>query len=340
MNQPLPARNEIGAVPTQSTARRVIAALGPDFTLFFFTLAVMLTLGAIYGQRYTLRTSTMLLPGLIAPGIIFMRFLGNAREIVGNAKVRSAFIRESLGTCRDWLPLCCVELVFDNLEDFTAVIPSKAIDDILYNFDKRVFGEEPTVWMAKHYHPLLTDWMAFTYALFFINPMTLAVVLNFRRRREDFRELALSLIIQMSIGFFLFIAFASGPPRYYPPLKTTIFHDKIPSLLGVNDWLQGTWDTYDPLIKSALPSLHCAYGMMTLIYGWKFGDAFSKRWPHLFFWIVLPLELSLFTSTIYLRHHWIPDCIVGWMLAAFACIAAPFLRRHWPKAVESPTEAR
>ena len=55
--------------------------------------------------------------------------------------------------------------------------------------------------------------------------------------------------------------------------------------------------------------------------------------------IVLPLELSLFTSTIYLRHHWIPDCIVGWMLAAFACIAAPFLRRHWPKTVESPTEA-
>src|SRR5947209_4380464 len=174
MNQPLRVDRELSAEPPPpSTARRVIAALGPDFSLFFFTLTVMLTLGAIYGQRYQLRTSTMLLPGLIAPGIIVMRFIVNAREIISNGAVRRAFVRESLGTCRDWLPLCCVELVFDNLEDFTAVIPNTPIDDILYNWDKKWFGEEPTVWMARHYHPLLTDWMAFTYALFFVTPMTL-----------------------------------------------------------------------------------------------------------------------------------------------------------------------
>ena len=34
------------------------------------------------------------------------------------------------------------------------------------------------------------------------------------------------------------------------------------------------------------------------------------------FWLVVPLELSLYVSTVYLRHHWIPDIAAGIVLGA------------------------
>jgi membrane-associated phospholipid phosphatase len=138
-------------------------------------------------------------------------------------------------------------------------------------------------------------------------------------------------MLQMWIGFFLFICFPAGPPRYYEMLRHTEFASHIPSLIGINDYLQGTWDTYDPLlVRSAFPSLHCSYGLMTIIYAFRFGDGVFPKHKRLFFWIVLPIQLSLFCSTVYLRHHWIPDCLMGWTVATTACTLAPWLRRKWP----------
>jgi membrane-associated phospholipid phosphatase len=71
--------------------------------------------------------------------------------------------------------------------------------------------------------------------------------------------------------------------------------------------------------------------MLTLICAWRLGSAVFPRRPRLFFWIVLPVELSLFVSTVYLRHHWIPDCVAGMTLGVVACTLARLLRRHWPR---------
>jgi membrane-associated phospholipid phosphatase len=239
----------------------------------------------------------------------------------------------ALGTVRDWMPLVLVATVFDNLEDYTGIIRKVPIDDWLYRIDMTLFGVEPTVWIKHLYHPLLTDWMAFCYGVFFIVPMILGITLCMRGRGADFREMATSVMLQMWIGFFLFICFPAGPPRYYDLLRHGEFATRIPSLIGINDYLQGTWDTYDPLlVRSAFPSLHCSYGLMTIIYAWRFGDGVFTKHKRLFFWLILPIQLSLFVATVYLRHHWIPDCVMGWTVATTACTLAPYLRRKWPTA--------
>jgi membrane-associated phospholipid phosphatase len=338
MAQPILKLSELAPSPAQvarpSRARRIIALLGPDFTLFFFFLTILLVVGRVFGAHYIVRLSTMLLPGLAAPGIILVKMFPRFRRVWNDEPgARAEAKKMALGTVRDWLPLVLVATVFDNLEDYTGIIRKVPIDHWLYKIDMAVFGIEPTVWIKRLYHPLLTDWMALCYGIFFIVPMTLGVALCLRGRGADFRELATAVMLQMWIGFFLFICFPAGPPRYYELLRHGAFAAHIPSLIGINDWLQGTWDTYDPLlVRSAFPSLHCAYGMMTLIYAWRFGDGVFPRRPRLFFWIILPIELSLFCSTIYLRHHWIPDCVMGWTVAATACTLAPFLRRKWPAA--------
>jgi membrane-associated phospholipid phosphatase len=266
----------------------------------------------------------MLLPGLAAPGIILVKMFSRWKRVWNDAPgARAEAKKMALGTVRDWLPLVLVATVFDNLEDYTGIIRKVPIDDWLYKIDMAVFGVEPTVWIKHLYHPLLTDWMAFCYGVFFIVPMILGITLC--------REMATSVMLQMWIGFFLFICFPAGPPRYYELLRHGEFATRLPSLIGINDYLQGTWDTYDPLlVRSAFPSLHCSYGLMTIIYAWRFGDGVFPSRKRLFFWLILPIQLSLFCATVYLRHHWIPDCVMGWTVALTACTLAPYLRRKWP----------
>ncbi len=296
-------------------------------------LSILLVVGRVFGAHYVVRLSTMLLPGLAAPGIILVRFFPRARRVLANvAGARAEMVQIARSTVRDWLPLVLVATVFDNLEDYTGIIRKVPIDDYLYRIDLALFGVEPTVAIAKIYSPLLTDWMAICYGIFFITPMFLGITLCLRGRGFDFRQMATAVMLQMWIGFFLFICFPAGPPRYFAPLHDSVFQAHIPSVFGIHEYMQGTWDTYDPLlVRSAFPSLHCSYGLFTAIYAWRFGDVVFPKRPRLFFWIVLPLQLSLFVSTVYLRHHWIPDCLMGWTVGLTACTLAPWLWRRWPR---------
>jgi membrane-associated phospholipid phosphatase len=326
----------------RSPAHRLLARLGPDLTMCIAFSLALLTVGQLFGAHYVLRLSTMLLPGLIAPGIIIVQLAKRARLILnGDVAARRDLWHVSLSTLRDWVPLVVVALVFDNLENYTGLVRKLTIDRSLYDIDVKLFGVEPTVWMMRFYNPILTDWMAACYGIFLVTPMFLGVVVSLRGRSADFRELANAVMWQMWLAFFIFICLPAGPPRYFQPLLDGAFHTRIPpSVLGWNDSLQGRWDTYSPLlVRASFPSLHCAYATLTLVYAWRFGGAVFSSRPRLFFWLVLPLELTLYVSTVYLRHHWIPDCVAGITLALIVCQLAPFVRRRWPGLAPAPAPA-
>jgi membrane-associated phospholipid phosphatase len=322
-----------GGNPWARGRRHTFELFGPDVTLCIVCALALAIVGQLFGAHYVLRLSTMLLPGLVAPGILVVHALRGRRG--------QRFVADARATLRDWAPLVFVAVVFDNLENYTALVRPVTIDATLYRIDLAIFGVEPTVWMRHLYHPLVTDWMASAYAIFLVTPMFLAIVVSLRGRREDFREVALAVMLQMWIAFFVFICLPAGPPRYFAPLRDGPFQTPLPSLFGVNAALQAKWDTYSPLlVRASFPSLHCAYATLTLIYAWRFGDALFPRRPRLFFWLVLPLELSLYVSTIYLRHHWVPDCFAGAALAVVACRVAPWLRARWPEWMGKETAVR
>jgi len=85
MAQPSLQLPELAPSPAQvappSRARRFIELLGPDFTLFFFFLTILLVVGRVFGAHYVVRLSTMLLPGLAAPGIIFFKMFPRWKRV-------------------------------------------------------------------------------------------------------------------------------------------------------------------------------------------------------------------------------------------------------------------
>ena len=324
-------------VETPSPVARTLAFLGPDFTLFLFFLSVFVGLGVIYGASFHVAgEGSIAIAGGLGLGLVGIRFAYRARAITfGLGNERALFAEAAKRILRDWGPMILLVIVFENLHQFTGMIRKVPIDDSLYRIDVAVFGIEPSVWAGKHLaNPLLTDWFAFAYGLYFIMPMILATMLSIRGRRADFRELATSVVLHMCVGFLCFIIFPAGPPRFYQPLVHGGFDPPhLTSFFGLWEWSQGAWDSANPVrTNSSFPSMHCAIAMMTLLYGWRFGAGVFPRRPRLFFWICLPFVVSLWLSTVYLRHHWVPDCLAGMALGVFCYRVTPILRRRWPGA--------
>jgi membrane-associated phospholipid phosphatase len=329
--------SELPAPRAESPLVRALAFLGPDFTFFLFFLGVFISLGVIFGGRFHVagEGSIVIVTGLAA-GLVGIRFFYRARSIVLDVgDERAKFYAAAKRILRDWGPMILLVVVFENLHAYTGLIRKIPIDEHLYNIDMKVFGVEPSVWVGKHLAtPLLTDWFALAYGMYFILPMILATALSVRGRRADFRELATSVVLHMCIGFTFFILFPAGPPRFYGPLMHGGFEPQhLTSYFGLWEWSQGQWDAANPVrTNSSFPSMHCAIAMMTLLYGWRFGSAVFTRRPRLFFWLCLPIVVSLWCSTVYLRHHWVPDCLAGMVLGIVCYRITPVVRRVWPGA--------
>jgi hypothetical protein len=323
----------------------VAAALGPDFGLALAFVAALATLITLFGASFVWTNGPILVPGAILTSLIGIAFASRAPAILrGESGAWRDFAASARRIGRDWGPFTVIMWVFESMETYTGVIRKVGIDDVLYRMDLRLFGVEPTAWAGKFAHPLLTDWMSFSYAIYFILPMVVAVALSIRGRRHDLHEMSTAVILQMGIGFVLFLVFPAGPPRFYGPLLNGGFHPaQLHSYSGFYEVQQTTFDTADPLrVRSAFPSLHCSIALLTLVYAWRFGDAVSGRRPRLYFWICVPLVVSLWSSTVYLRHHWVPDIVAGMALGLVSATLAPRLRAAWPRRHEAlvPVPAR
>ena len=314
--------------------RRTLATLGLDYSLLLFFVALFLVLGIIYGASFHVLGEGSIAIAVGAPlGLVAIRFFYRARAILSDIPgARSAFRASAGEIVRDWGPLIGITIIFENLHNFTGTIRKFPIDDQLYALDLKWFGVEPTVWIGKFAHPVLTDYFSFAYGLYFILPMVLMVMMAMRGRRHDFREMGSAIVIHMCVGFLLFIVFPAGPPRFYKPLLHGQFQPPfLSSALGLWEWSQTAWDSANSVVDhSSFPSMHCCLATLTLLYAWRFGDAV---WPHrkrLYFWVAMPLVVSLWLSTIYLRHHWVPDCLAGIALGIICFVITPKLRKVWP----------
>src|SRR5262249_36117397 len=146
------------AVERANPFARLLARLGPDFTLFFFFLGIYAALGIMYGAPFPdLAESSTALTSGIAAVLVAIRFTWRARSIVSNAPgARSQFMTGSREILRDWAPMILLTVVYENLHGYTGLIRKVPIDAQLYTLDVRIFGVEPSVWAGKIASPILT----------------------------------------------------------------------------------------------------------------------------------------------------------------------------------------
>ncbi len=257
---------------------------------------------------------------------VALPFIIMVASILGHAYRKPETWRSDVGTIlRDWVPFLLIVFIYENMHDVAGHVMDVDFAQVMYNWDVAIFGIEPTIWVQRITSPLATDLFSIAYALYFAEPLFIMFLLSMWDMRKEFRRMVLGSTLTLVLGFTGYVFIPTSPPRYFiEPL-----FDNPARLSGIFlfDKLQGAWDGLSVISGGAFPSLHVGLSAIALLYAFRYRNL--NRVSRGIFYAYLPLVLSLWFSTIYLRHHWVIDIMAGWCVAAIGYFGADGLMKVW-----------
>lgn len=292
--------------------------MGQDLFTLFALLGILTGLTFFYGAPLRIIPTSPVLAIILLIGNVGGIFLFRRvclRQI-------TPVLPEVVAIGRDWFSFLVILLIYENLLLYTGFIQPDVMDPILAEMEILIWSVQPTVWIEQYIHPLAVDLMSIAYAFHFPLTFGLAYGLYLFNKRAYYREFVTALIFCNVAGFILYLIFPTGPPRFF--LESTYHIMPLPSFSGLYTWTDAFWDGNNPVpVHSSFPSLHVAFSTITLIYAFR-----KAHWPDSRRWlgpVVTVMAISLWASTIYLRHHWSLDIIFGWILGLMSVLVARYL---------------
>lgn len=294
-----------------------MATLGFDLVMLIVMALLLIVSVLALGGHIRLLQASVVLPTVSAAAALVIK----ARQRPGQWREEAQHI------LRDWVPFLFVVFIYENLHDVAGQAMDFDIAGWLHQADVAILGFEPTIWAQRVFSPLATDLFSVSYALYFFEPLLIMFLLSMWDRRAEFRNMALALTIAFLLGFIGYVFLPASPPRY---AIEPLFTDPA-RLYGLFlfDRLQGAWDGLSVISGGAFPSLHVGLSSVALLYAFRFRNL--SRTFRVIWYAYLPLVVSLWFSTIYLRHHWVIDIFAGWLVALVAMVGADLLTRVWER---------
>ena len=212
--------------------------------------------------------------------------------------------------------------LFGAVDSLQLILHGRWLDGTVLALEERLFGVQPTLWMQRFVSPWLTEWMMFAYVVYLpLYPLVCAAIYARRGERaaeEVFFSLGLVNVL-CDVGFILFpvagpLAFIGG--RFTVPLEGWVF-TSLGELVRAKLHFVG----------GSLPSPHCAAATVLWGMAWR-----HRRW---LFWLLAPIVVTLYVSTVYGRYHYVSDAVTGIVLALVVLAVAPRLLRAWER-LQSP----
>ena len=201
--------------------------------------------------------------------------------------------------------------IYSNIHLFIPLVNPNDYDLLLVEWDYFLFGVNPTEWIAQFSFPLLTEYLQFTYMMFYVLPFILGV--EFTNREDDkFFEFARMVIFGFFVSYLLYFFMPAIGPRFIihdfgslnselPGLwLTNTFRDMVNAGGGV---MPGMANPADIVNRDCMPSGHTMMTFITMVIAFQFKSKYK--------WFVLVIGCSLIFSTVYLRYHYVVDVIAG-----------------------------
>ena len=222
---------------------------------------------------------------------------------------------------RETVPLLACLMIYTNLHDTIGFVNPHDVHRHLIALDQAIFGLQPCVWAERFITPSRTEVMEFLYMNFFWIAPSTSLVLLLQRRWGAFRTTTIGVIACFYLGYALYVVFPAAPPRLVLAAEFTKNLRGYP--VGFSKLSADAFSLLPVDSRAAFPSLHAAASLVALVFAWRY----ARAW----FWILLPFALGLWTSTIYLRHHYFVDLVAGWLLAPVAVVVGPRVDRWWAR---------
>ena len=249
---------------------------------------------------------------LLGKELVHYFLVGKKESSASSADPRS-FVRPYWEIVRDWFPFLVILLMYYSLwGDATHLLVPHDRDRELIVLDQRLFGFQASVAIQRFITPPRTAWMEFSYFFHILNIPIVACFVYLCRPRQRFREMMSGLMVVSFFGLLGYLLVpAIGPiytqhDLYAVPLSQPIslFNQQLEFM------------NFARIHRDVFPSMHVAISLLVWLY--------ALRNSRLLFFVLSPLVLSLWVSTIYLRYHYLVDVVAGLLLAP-----ASFLLANW-----------
>ncbi len=240
-------------------------------------------------------------------------FMAGTHPAAGQQESPWAFARPFWEIIRDWFPFLVILLMYYTLwGDATLLMVTTDRDQALIAIDQRLFGFQASLVLQRFITPKLTTWMSLAYFYHLINIPLIALFIYNLRPRRNFREMMSGVMVVSFFGLMGYLLVPAIGPVYTLRAQYTVpLQQSLPLLNREVDFMD-----FARIRRDVFPSLHVALSFVAWLYAYRN----SKR----LFWILSPLILSLWISTVYLRYHYLIDVVAGLILAPLC-----FLLSNW-----------
>lgn len=205
-----------------------------------------------------------------------------------------------------------------------AIHDGRLYDGVLIDIDRRLFGVDPTRWLASYAHPVLTEILQVAYSSFYLLLLVTAWDIRRSGRRQSFDLLSFGVLYGFGLSWAGYVLLPSVGPRFVLHPFSALDSD-LPGLL-LTPYLRafvnwggsvvsgvGGQEAINRVLPDVFPSGHT---MMTLaLMFWSF--RFSSR----FRFLVVTIGSLLIAGTVYLRYHYVIDVLAGSALAVFCLVS-------------------
>jgi len=228
------------------------------------------------------------------------------------------FIRPYWEIFRDWFPFLVILLMYYSLwGDATHLLIQHDRDAALMAWDQKLFGFQASVALQRIIRPRLTAWMDFAYFYHVLNIPIVACFIYLARPRLRFREMMSGLMVVCFLGLLGYLLVPAIGPLYSLRDRYTVPLDQSLAIFN----RQVEFMDFARIKRDVFPSMHVAISFVVWLYAYRN----SRR----LFWVLSPLILSLWVSTVYLRYHYLVDILAGLILAPLSYWLANFLFRRF-----------
>jgi hypothetical protein len=188
-------------------------------------------------------------------------------------------------------------------------------DQVILDLERMIFGVQPTVWLERLARPAVTEWMMFAYVFYFLMYPLLCSIIYFKHGETAMEHFFFTLGLTNISCDICFILLPVGgpltgiPDQFAVPLRGYFF-----------TWLGELIRSGLQFPGGSLPSPHCAAATVMWAMAWRY----QRR----VFWMLLPLVLSLYVSTVFCRYHYLSDAATGIATAALVLPVARWLEHR------------
>jgi len=273
---------------------------------FLINLAMRLIFTGLERRNLSPADVLIIIPAvtlLLAKELVHYFMAGRSERPESAGRLRD-FVRPYWEIVRDWFPFLVILLMYYSLwGDATHLLVPADRDQELIAWDQKLFGFQASVAMQRWVSPPLTAWMDFAYFYHVLNIPIVACFIYLLRPRERFREMMCGLVVVCFFGLLGYLLVPAVGPLYTLRDQYTV---PLSTPLAVFD-RQIEFMDFARIRRDVFPSMHVGISFLVWLYAYRN----SRR----LFWIVSPLVLSLWVSTVYLRYHYLVDVLAGLVLA-------------------------